>query len=427
MSEKQQPKILQKRLMRTAIAVILLAGLYSAWRYLPEYLNNDNAVADTKGKIIALRTDDKGTRAVLIDAKSGEVKESPDWVEGADDRDVVWRPDGQRAYVVRILPEKPGEKLTPNYQIYRWNTQSGEFQVRTTGTRTLSTPRFFSWDKDDRLATALVIAGGKVLKFDPNQAESTTQVVLPPRSKDDAALSDPEGNGRSSEIDEQYGSFGQSFRDARYLFGREAVVAVLKAEAGEALIFQRLVGTPDERRPKLIAFGEHIDLDVSPVAPVVVYSVTNFRWRDPKDAPPEFIKNGKLTRPYAHCLGLLDVGSGKSGLLDKSDGNERCFAAPRIDPTGQALVCLTGKYNGPGDVQLNEMEVMGLAGGNQKLMQGTFRDVSWHPGGKKLIYAKKTEEGKFALFQLAQDSTGETRLTKDNADYSQPAFSPQGD
>lgn len=427
MSSTSQPKIVQKRIARTAVVLLIAAAAFFLIRYLPEMLNRDDSPADTHGTLLALKVDGGKSQAVLI-SKDGTENLAPGFEPGTDDREASWRPDGNRIFISRSKASKDPEES--NYQLYRWNPANGKVERRTIGTRALAHPRFSPADAANPNAEALVTAGGKVLVFNPLKDGSTRQ-LLPP-SKNEVSL-DSKGGGESDdsgEFADQYRNLGTSFREARWTADRKMAVAVMRRDGGEALIIQKLEGPAEERRPRLVAVGDRIEFDVAAKSNKVVYTILNFQWPDRDNIPEQFRKDGKVTRPFHHALVFLDLDSGQSQPVDISQDDKRAFGSVAIGPDDSKVLTVGGNFGSAPDFRPEALVLYGLAQGIQPkvLSTGSIFDPCWHPSGGRIAFVKRAGGQSQPIYELDIEGNGVERLlSKPGASYAKPSYSPQGD
>lgn len=426
MSQPAQPKIVQKRVVRTAIVLLIAATAFFLIRVIPDYLSRDDSPADTKGTILALKVGDGKSQAILVKADGSEI-ESPGFEPGTDDREAAWRPDGNRIFISRSKQTKDPEEN--NYQLYRWNPGTGKVERRTIGTRALAHPRFSPADAANPNAEALVTAGGKVLVFDPLKDGSTRQ-LLPP-SKKEVQL-DSKGSGEnddSGEFADLYRNLGTSFREARWNSDKSIAIAVMRRDNGEALIIQKLNGSPEERRPRLVAVGDKIEFDVSTKSDKVVYSILNFQWPDKDAIPEDFRKGGKVTRPFNHALILLNLATFESQPIDVSQNDTRSFGSVAISPDELHVLAVGGNYSNAPDFRSEALVMYTLQQGVQPniLSTGLIFDPCWHPGGKRVAFVKRNPAGAQPIYEMDIDGGVERLRSRESGSYAKPSYSPQGD
>lgn len=411
------PRIVRKLLIRTVIALIAAVALLLGLRWWQDYSRDPSrmATADTRDSLAAVKFESSGQQAVVFDGKGNELK-SPEFHEGNMERDLAWSPSGHHLYYV-------SDRENGTFQVFRWRPVSGgESEARTTGTRGKSNPTFPGNDPDD--GTLLIAIGGTVQRLDPTRR--TTKQLLPPPGSDVAQAQDDEGGagGSTSPFAAAYGQLGESFRVARYIPSKHAIVAVMRRERGEALIMQSEVKLGEKPEPpKPLIAGDHIDFDVTAQG-AILFSVTNFQWLGP--IPAEFIKNGKATVPYKHGIGIIDTEKGFVPItLSKSDKD--AFSQVTLSPDGSRFMVVYGSYDGtnlnPSGLYIAPLQPNGLAGG-ALVAKGEIYEPTWHPSGKKIAFARR-QKGERSIIVMNDDGFGEKNLTEGKGNYGTPKFSPQ--
>lgn len=419
-----QPKINQKLAIRTLVAVLLLgAGLFGArW-----YHQNQNDIAnlgsaDTAGMVAAVEFMDNGSKVVALDAKGTKI-EPKGYRAGATERDLAWQPDGNRLFFISDRDAKNG------FQVYRWKPGADEEpSPRSIGTQGKSNPSFSVEDAPDQNETLLMTSRGVVLELDPKN-QKMHQVLPPPTAEITQSGDQGEGEGGSTgQFAGLYGRLGESFRIARWCGGKTAVAAVMRRDRGELLIVQTLPkGTEKVSPPAVIAAGDHIDFDVNPKDGSVVYTVQNFQW--PTAPPAEFVKNGKVSRPFAHYVGLLKVGESSKMIVAVPD-DRACFSSPTISPAGDRVLLVVGPYD-PSSESIQPQQLVTMptqeGGGNAvaRLVTSPVFEPSWSPKGDRLVYVKRTPGGKRGIYVCNADGSGEQALSGDSGNFGSPKFSPQ--
>ncbi len=422
------PKILQKRLLRTAIALLVAAAVIFGYMTYTKSATSDASPAQTKDFILAIQSGERDNHAVLI-KPDGSLLLAPRPAGGADDREAVWRPDGNRVFISRsIVGSKDPEES--NYQIYRWNPEGDKAERRTIGTRALAHPRFDPTDTQPT-AQALATAGGRVLLFDPMKDSSINQ-ILPPTTKG-ADL----GGGEDSTagvFEAYYKDIGTSFKEARWSPDKKYVVAVLRRENGEALMFQiAQPTTEEERRPHIIACGDRIDFDVSMVSNSITFTVLNFQWQDTAHIPDQYKKDGKPTTPYSHTVAvanldkiLSDDPKGAVAYIDVSQKDPKAFCQPTFSPDGNTVVVVEGAYKSQGEFEPEILVAYHLQGGPMSIVaKGLIYDPSWSPAGDQIVFVRKEASGERDVVTVAPDGTGERSRTAGKGNFAHPIFSPK--
>lgn len=407
---------------RILIGLFAIAALVLGYQYLRQLGEDpDFGTANTSEAIAAIELLDDGSRAVLFDAQGNKVP-SPGYQAPAADREVVWRPDGNRLFVVSNREGK-------GFQIFRWNPGAESIELRSVGTRNVAGLWFPPEATQDSTVSGLVTAGGFVLEYAPREA--TLRQILPPTSGEGARGED---GGVVGQFDSVYQGIGQSFRLAKWTQDREWIVATMRREqGGEVLVAQQMTPVQNPQTgvsavppPAVLAAGERIDFDVAATG-AVVYSVQSFRFPDPQRVPPEFIKDGKVVPPYRHALVTLQLGQPEAPpkILFAGTNNEQVTANPRFSPNGADVLVEAGTFDPSAGFQSVRLIVLSTAGEGQvtPLAIGA-REASWHPGGQKVVYVR-SEGGRRLIFTANRDGTGEQRVLGASGNYRFPTFSPQ--
>lgn len=410
-------------LTRSAILLFVVAVLIFGYRIYRDWSKDIDLpeAANTAGHISAIRLLEDGSQVVVFDA-DGNLIESPGYTPGKNDKDAVWRPDGNRLFFVSDREENA-------QNIYRWNFGAKAVSRRTYNSRTKGLPNFLPGDPTSK--TALITSGPFVLEFDP--AEAVTRQVLPPISKERVAVDTESGAG--GQFDAVYRMLGQSFREAKWTPDKSFVVAIMRRDVGEALIVQDL---RSDTQPVPIAAGDRIEFDIDPKTGRIVFLVLNFQLLDPSQAPPEMIKNGRIVLPFRHLIAMADpalLGQKAEGVkatvdIARSNSDRAAFHALSISPDGSRLVVVGGAYDpGRTSVAPDALVVMPLQESGAQAASVVLREKvyepSWHPNGETLAFIRYNAKGQRAIFKVQIDGTGLTEVSKDAGDFAFPRFSPQ--
>jgi hypothetical protein len=423
MMPPKQPKITQKLIVRTAISLFVLAGLVLAFNW---YKSNENDIRggttrETIGWIAAIESVGAGKHAVFIKPDGTVVRQSNVSAD-SEDRDVVWRPDGNFAFF-------PSNREKGKFTMFRWSPDSPTAEMRSMQGLTQAAPYFSSADADlHQTAEALICASGFVMQYDPNK--QTTHQVLPPPDPKARAQQDSEGGGQVSPFEGLYERFGSSFRVAKWSPDKKAIIAVMRRETGEVLIYQKLDFTTElEGRPRAIVAGDKIDFDIDQTSGLVYFSVENFQWPFPEAAPPEFKKGGKVTTPYRHGVGVLDPAHpGPVKMLATSKDDTIAFGELALAPTGDKIAVVGGSYEGSGNITrkgLLQMVLGAAAPTTTVVAPGNTFEPTWSPDGKKLAFALRESTTSRPIYVLDDGSATPHRLTTGEGVFAFPRFSPQ--
>lgn len=415
-AQKAQPKISQRMMLRFAILLFVMAGLFFGYRWWQDYSKDPDLplANDTIGFVAALQLHEEGSQAVVF-TPDGELRASPGYENGKIDQDLVWRPDGNRLFFTSDREEKA-------FHVYRWNFGSDRVMRRAYGTRSQSSPSFGAADSPGANEMALITVGGFVLEYEPKTGN--TFQVLPPVGKDRAQ--DEEG-GIGGQFEQAYQRIGTSFRVAKWGKDKALVVAVMRREEqGEILVIQRL---DEVVPPQAIIAGERIEFDVSPTTGEVFFSVSGFIYHDPTQIPPEAIKNGKITPPFEHLIGMFDPESKQIQPVMPSPDSVVGFRQVSVSADGSQLVCVAGKLDENANFEPTDLVVLPARaqGGAEfkRVITGKVYEPSWHPNSHTIAFVQYDATGKRGVFSINKDGSGLTDISKGKGDFAFPIFSPQ--
>lgn len=423
--EQKHPKIVQKLLLRTFLLLVAVAGVFLGIQYVLNWREDpDTGTIDSDGMIAALELNDDGQQVVLFD-KAGAKVPSPDYKPGKSDRDIVWRPDGNRVFF-------SSDRTDGAYHLFRWNPGSEKVDQKSTGTLSKFDPSFPIVDISDAAATklagdtALITQGGFVLDF--NIRKSTSQQLLPPPGG--VTTGADEESGGSGQFDSVYKKFGNAFRTARWIKGQEYIAAIMKADEGEVLIIQKLRATQDsELLPRPVFGGDRIDMDVDPKTGNVVFTVLNFQFPDKENIPETNMKDGKAVKPFIHGIFVMDpTNAGTDSLIPIaiSQDDKMAFGPVSVSPDGSQIATTTGKYDGtnfsPAGLAVMPLQPGGMQAGTP-VVGGEIYELSWHPNGQTLVFIKRVGSER-AIFKINKDGSTETKVS-DGGNFMTPRFSPQ--
>ncbi len=433
MEQQKQPKIVQKLLLRTFFLLVTVAAVFVGIQYLLNWRKDpDGGVADTNQMIAAIELLPEGQQAVLFDS-AGKKVASPDYEAGKTDRDITWRPDGNRLFFV-------SDRKEGAYHLFRWNPASGSVDVKSTGTLSKFDPSFpIPAGTDPASLTAagqkaLIIQGGFVLEY--NILEATSQQLLPPPGG--VTTGSEEGSGGSGQFDGIYKKFGNAFRTARWIGNGDYIAAIMKGDEQETLIIQKMAssnaaGTIDEQMrelaPRPLMAGDRVDIDVDAKTGILVFSVQNFQFPDRENIPPESIKNGRAVKPFANGLFIFDPSKPSAeAVVPIAISNEAkmAFGPPAISPDGTQVAVSTGKYETenflPASLAVMPLQAAGMQAG-ATLLGGSIYEYGWHPTGSSITFIMR--EGKErAIYKINKDGSGQSKVS-DGGNFMTPKFSPQ--
>lgn len=421
-----QPKITQKLLLRSAIGIFALAGLILAFQWYKAHESDPRGddKLDTAGWLAATESDASGdTIHAVVFKDDGTIVRQPNLAAATEDRDVVWRPDGNFVF---FSSNREAEKFT----MFRWFPDGGHAaELRSLMGLPQGSPFFLRADADKgNDAEALVRAGGRIDSY--NARVPLLHQVLPPPDPKSRQEVDAEGGGRVSPFESMYQRFGTSFKYAKWNPGKTAVYAVMRRETGEILIYQKLnFATPQEGQPEAVVAGDKVDFDIDQKTGKVYYAVENFQWPDLGSVPAEFVKDGKVTVPYKHGIGVVDVSDPRSGgVIVASNKDSMCFGSITLAPMGDFLAVVAGTYSGNGNLTPAGLLVIPAAAGQRSLAPpvatGEVYEPSWSPDGKRIAFARRETPTSRPIYILDQGSEPR-RISPDTGVFGNPVFSPQ--
>jgi WD40-like Beta Propeller Repeat len=424
-------KINQKLVVRTLLGLVTLAILLVAYNWFKGLGDNfdDLGKANTAGMIAAIEFKADGQQVVAV-SPDGKITENAGYKAGSTDRDLAWDPEGNRLYFVsdRLTDDSP--KAVRSFNIFRWNpVTNAEPSQRTIGTRGRSNPYFDAQSTPDEKATALITSGGFVQEFNPK--DRSTRQVLPPLGREVAASSDSDDAGGSdSQFTALYGGIGTSFRIAKWMKNRTYIAAIMRRDEGETLLIQNMEEKNGKfEPPAVIAAGSHIDITISRKDGVMVYNIQDFQWPDPRHIPEAFRKDGKISRPVSHMVGIVDPDSkGPSQPIVASSEDNACFGSVAASPDGSRIAVVLGPFvNGAMDPKALYLFPLksGAQGAGARLVAGAVFEPTWSPDGKQLAYVKRDADGKRSIYVINADGSGERSVTGGKGDFGYPVFSPQ--
>ena len=414
------PLVTRKMLIRTVLGLFSLAALLFGYQWFKS-LGGDLDLpfnVETVGLIAAIQETSDGNQVVLIQP-DGKILPSPGYVAGASDRDVEWRPDGNRVFFSSDREERV-------YNIFRWNPGSEKVERRTFGSRAKTTIEFPSEAVDMANDRALITSGGFVLELNPTNGE--TPQILPPVGREISASGE---GGSASQFDAVYEKLGSSFRRAKWAAnGRDWIATVMRRDVGEVLVLQSMVSDGPPSPPFPIVAGERVEFDINPKTGEIVFVSIGFQFPDRESIPKEFIVNGRIKRPFTNLVGVIDPNKldVRNDPIAASNSDDIAFSSPTISPDGTSLVLLTGKHVGSGQVEAQNIVVMPARpnGGKDasRVYPGTASDPSWAPDSERILFVH-TDKGKRAIFEARKDGSSIKNLTGQTGDFSRPIYSPQ--
>ncbi len=420
-----QPKITQKLLLRTAIGVFALAGLVMAFRWYKTRETDPRGpdTLDTAGWIAAVETANDNKHVVAF-KDDGTLVRQPDASGSVDDKDPAWRPDGSDVFFA-------SNRLKGKFTIFRWFPDGhAAAEMRSLVGLPQSAPAFLTGEADKHEnATGLVVASGRVMMIDPK--EPALHQVLPPLDPKKRMSVDPETGEGVSPLEGVYEHFGTSFRIAKWTPDRKTVFAVMKGDTGEVLLYQKLDPTVQEdSRPRPIAAGDRIDFDVDQNTGALYLDVQNFQWPPMMEVPPEFIKNGKITVPFKHVVGVGDAANPAAWKpIITSNADKDSFTGIVAAPTGDRIVFVHGAYGGSGNLKPDGLVVVFLSGDRKgqggKIADGEVYEPCFSPDAKKIAFAKRESSTSRPIYVIEEGGSSPRRVSPETGVFGNPTFSPQ--
>lgn len=421
--DSKQPKIVQKMLLRTFFLLLAVAGIFLGIQKVLDWRKDpDSGTYDSEGDIAAIQVLENGQQAVIFDNEGKKIP-CPDYEDGKTDRDIVWRPDGNRLFL-------SSDRKSSAYNLYRWNPGSGAVTQKGLTTTSRFNPTFGNdFDPADPGSVAaasneaLITQGGFILNMDLKE-DSTTQVLPIARG---VTVGSEEGSGGEGQLDSIYKAYGRSFRSARWAMGGEYICAIMNRDEGECFISQRSPFRSKELElPKGLFAGEKLWMDSNPKTGEVVVVVRDYDFPDLDKIPEEYIKNGKAVKPFRNGIFSWNPAEQKLTRIAIQLDQKIAFASPAVSPDGSQVAVVAGEWDGtnfvPKALVLSPIQEGGIQVASP-LVSGTIYEPAWSPDGKKLVYAKRVD-GKRAIFTIDKDGANEKKVS-DDGDYLTPQFSPQ--
>lgn len=410
-----QPKIVNKLLQRTALFLIGLAIVFGGIRFVQSLKGDYDLGGESTGMVAAIRLEEDGQQAVLI-KPDGSIVTTKSWKPGVIDREPVWSPDGKYLFFC-------SDRKESTFNVFRWNPQRDDAESRTIGTTSRSNPTFAP---DGALDSLLLVAGGSVRELDPKQMR-TPQILPPSNAEISQGSTDESGSsGAEGSFSAVYGTLGKAFRVARYFGDKRYIAAIMKRDEGELLVIQDLQPVNDRvPKPQPVVAGDRIEFDINAKTNTVVFSVQNFRWPDPQQAPPEFRKGNKITVPFRHFVGIAAAGQAPVPVVASPDDGS-AFASPRVSPDGSRLLLIQGTMKEgslrPAGLLTMPYKANGVQAASP-LSQGEVYEPSFSADGTQVVFAKRVN-GKRDLFRVGVDGSSEVNLTDGKGDFANPLISP---
>lgn len=407
--------------IRVVIWLFSLAGVFLAYQWFRGFIIDPDLGSFASVDHIAAIELKKGSSHVVLFDANGKKTDVPGFTEKTTERDVVWSLDGNRIFFV-------SDREGGAFQAYRWNPGNQKVEPRTSGTRSKGGIRFQESKSPDEKRTALVTSGGFVFNLDPKNG--AIRQVLPPTTGD---ASVGEEQGVQGQFDGMYKKLGNSFREAMYGPDRSWIVATLRRDDGEVLIYQDLESAAP---PRVLVAGQKVEFDVSADGKVAA-TVEGFTliYENPSEIPPEYIKDGKLVLPFRNACYVLDFATKPDpnqsltpiGIF-QSNGEE-AMTEPRFNSAGDALLIQTGIVDDAGVFRAAGIAtVPPVEGGITKvnpIQLGEISDYDWSPDGSRIVFTMRMKSGKRDIWVIDANGTNAKNLTNGSGSFTEPRFSPQ--
>ncbi|QYK52702.1 MAG: PD40 domain-containing protein [Fimbriimonadaceae bacterium] len=409
--------------IRFLIGFLLIVGLLYGYKVLKNVTDDpDPGEFTSVGYVAALEMTKQGGRVVLFDENGKRIEPNKPAKDGSsqwEDREVSWSVDGQRIFM-------SSTRESDSFLVYRWNPDRQDISKRAIGSRSQSAPWFGPFDDPDAKKLGLIQSGGQILEI--NIKTGTTKQILPPAVDETAAAEE----GRRGTMEVLYGKFGESFVKARYAGNKNDLVAIMLNDEGQTAILHRL-GFNNEgqlNRPIEIFRGKKVAIDVAPDGRVAMM-VRNMTFPDQANIPSEFIKDGKVTKPFESGIFVITIGEDGFPKADAIAvlpfGSEESFGDIAVSPDGSKIAVVVGVSDGMGGFTPSGLMTMPFetngGGSPSPVIGGQISSPSWSSDGKKLTYLK-TEGSDTDVFVIGVDGSGERKLTSGGT-YAMPQFSPQ--
>lgn len=423
-----QAKITKKLLLRFAIGLFALGGLVIAFWWFKSHESDphgDDAMI-TAGWIAAIETTGDVGHAVVFTNEDKLIRQ-PNPPPDNDDRDLAWRPDGNYIFF-------SSNREKDKYTMHRWHPNGGAAEMRSAFGLPQTAPFFLASDADKHNnALGLVTAPGRIMLYDAKKPGLMQE--LPPPDPKRRVEEGSEGKGQISPFEAVYERYGTSFRNAKWTPDKQAIFAVMRSETGETLIYQKLEADPTKPEatlPAPVLAGDRIEFDIDQHTGVIYFSVQNFQWPT-EQIPSQFVKNGRVTTPYRHGIGMIDISATEPAkrlrMIAASQDDKSCFGAVSLALSGDKLAIVQGSYLGNGNMTPKALLMAGLKGSLQgqigAVMQGEIYEPNWSPDGHMLAFARRESRTSRPIYVLEEGTSTPRRVSPQEGVFGFPVFSPQ--
>lgn len=411
---------MQKKVaLRFVIGIVVILALFFGYRMLKEFtIDPDMGDFESVGYILALKSTDTGTTAVLFDPDESEIVSPQPEKERFEDTEATWSADGQRVFL-------SSNRESTAYNIYRWNPAKDKVDRRSEGSLSQSAPWFSEVAGVPVNDIGLITSGGNVLEYNPTFG--TSEQLLPPTGKGLQASSSQ--SGAISSMEAVYGNIGDSFRTVRYGPSRQDLFAVMRSPRGEVLIYSSTVPDAEGRLlPQVLQRAQKLDISTSSSG-VLGMMIRGFMFPDPENIPAEFLKNGRPVPPFLNGIMRLELVDGQlqQVAILLSQDITQAYGDIAVSPDGEKIAVVIGAQDKAGKFTPQGLIVMPFATGGAAqvtpLDRGDISTPSWSRDSSKLVYIK-TEEDNNNIYAVAAVGGMPDQIGDDGL-YSQPRFSPQ--
>ncbi len=424
--------------LRLAGGLIGIAALIFGFQWFQEALKDPGGESkvDTQGWVAAIRSAPNGGKVVAV-KPDGTIVEPTDGKGAHDDREAVWRPDGNR---VLVLSNRDGTA----YDVFRWDPGDGSVGRRSGDSRGKASLNYRNAREGENGPTALVTMGGLVYEYD--QRDASFRQVLPPAVGRTVVQGEDSG-GAVGQMDALYRQIGETFVVARWAPSHDLIYAVMRREEGEVFVVNPLNQKVNQGRPRPLMAGGKVEFDVGPNGLVAV-SLLGYQFLDPADVPAEFLKDGVPTPPVSSGVFLIPPGQQPFIIAHARNrgfflgplrpdakpqfthpDREFGFAQPTVSPDGARLAVVIGTVTREGVFESTGLIVFPIAPdsreGVRQVTGGGVGDPSWSPDSQRLVFTLRAPDGRRALAVGTLDGAPPKPLSLDG-DFSRPSFSPQG-
>lgn len=403
---------------RFAIMLVVITILTIGFQFFKSAAEDpDFGDFKSAGYIIAIERNGSVGRAVMFDESGKRIDAPKPSKSEYDDREVSWSLDGQRVFI-------SSNRDSSAYSVYRWNPAKSKMERRSVGSISQGAPWFGPYGDPEAKKFGVIQAGGQILALEIKSGATTT--VLPPT----AERVTTESEGSTSSMD-NYKNFGESFVKARYLGSKDRILGLMRNDEGNTVIFQAIGVDQNGQpfRPVEMYRGKRLNIETDRVGTAAVL-IAGFQFAPNAEIPEEFIKNGKVTPPFADGIFKVGVGQDMAPSVEPVAmipvGAKETFVDFALSPDGKMLAAVIGEKLADGGYISRALVVMPFElQGSQKmtpLLQGAISSPSWSPDSSQITYLK-TEGSDTDVYRANGDGSNELKLTN-GGNWATPQFSP---